>query len=241
MNETKEIIKNTLIRALEPRGMSELITDEVSDKLDLLFHRLVETNAHMNITAITDPYGVALRHFADSMTASSLLPTGASVIDVGCGGGFPCLPLAILRNDLSFTALDSTAKKLTFVEKAAKELSLKVTTLAGRAEEFSRMSEHREKYDAAISRAVARLNILSELCIPFVKNGGLFVAMKGADADTERSEAQNAVKTLGAEVEKTERFTLEDAGERALILCRKTDKTPDIYPRTFAQIKKKPL
>ncbi len=241
MTETKQIIKDTLFRTLRPYACLELITDEACDKLNFLYERLIQTNANINITAITDPYGVSIRHFADSITLCRKLPLFADVVDVGCGGGFPCLPLAIVRSDLCFLALDSTSKKLGFVEEAAKELSLNITTLSARAEDASRLEKYREKYDVAVSRAVARLNILSELCIPFVKPGGIFIAMKGSGAEVEMLEAKSGIEKAGGKIETVERFVLGDAGERALIICRKTKATPDNLPRPFAKIKKKPL
>lgn len=241
MSALKEIIINTLVDALLPLGLQNLLTDAALDKLTRLFYMLETANKTTNITAIDDPRGVALRHFADSITLSPLLPQGAKVIDVGCGGGFPCLPLAIVRQDLSFVALDSISKKLKFVDDAARELSLDVITLNSRAEEASRTEKHREMYDAAISRAVAKLNILAELCLPFVKIGGIFTAMKGQNADMELNEAKNAISATGACVENLSRFTLLEAGERVLVSARKISPTPKELPRPFARIKKKPL
>ena len=166
------------------------------------------------------------------------------MIDVGCGGGFPCLPLAIVREDLSFTALDSTAKKLTFVQKTADALGLKLTTVAARAEETARLIEYRESFDVCVSRAVARMNILSELCLPFVKAGGVFVALKGKNAREELKEAEKGIATLGARADALHTFSLgqgEDEADRGIIVCSKISKCPQSYPRAYAQIKKKPL
>ena len=240
MSEITEIIKSRF---------AECSLEEYSDTLTLerfarLFSMLVETNRHINLTAIVEPEKVALLHFADCLKAAHLIPRGAKLVDVGCGGGFPTLPLAIVRPDLAITALDSTAKKLTFVEKAAKELSLNVKTLAARAEDLTSRSGggmYREKYDVAVSRAVAELDILSELCLPFVRIGGSFIAMKGSSASLELEKARPAISKLGGGEVVIDAFSLPDAGARALITVNKSFPTPAAYPRPFAKIKKQPL
>lgn len=219
-------------------GLSRFAEGENKDAFAALLKDLLAFNAVTNLTAITDPEEVILRHFADSLTVADKIPEGASVIDVGCGGGFPTLPLAIARRDLSITALDSTAKKLVFVENTAKKLSLKVKTLAARAEEIP---EHREQYDVAVSRAVARMNLLDELCLPLVRVGGLFIAMKGASGMEELDEAAKGIVALGGKVKDTDAFTLQSAGERVLITVEKVSPTPITYPRSWGKIKKKPL
>lgn len=228
-------------RALGNRAEQSLTSGDGCAKLELLFHRLVETNEHMNVTAITELERVALLHFADSISAEAYIPEGASVIDVGCGGGFPSLPLAIVRPDISILSLDSTAKKLTFVQGVADELSLNIRTLAARAEDAASGAPLRESFDVAISRAVARLNILSELCIPFVKASGLFIAMKGQGGDAELEQARAGISRLGCDIRSVEHFSLLDSGERALIICQKGSRTPAQYPRPYAKIKKTPL
>lgn len=229
--------------------MTELITKlftahgmaKYADKADAfatLLTELLRVNEGMNLTAITDPEDVVIRHFIDSLTIVDEIPENATVIDVGCGGGFPTLPLAIARPDLTITALDSTAKKLTFVDEVAKKLSLNVTTLAKRAEEIP---ECREKFDVAISRAVARMHLLIELCLPQVKVGGIFVAMKAQSGKEELTEALGGIAKLGGKVVKTNAFTLGTAGERYLITVEKVSPTPAAYPRPWGKIKKKPL
>lgn len=238
----REIIKETLLSVLEERALSYLVTDTACEKLEFLYRELVATNERMNITAITELQKVALLHFADSVSGAMYIPEGARIVDVGCGGGFPCLPLAIMRQDISVLAIDSTAKKLTFVSRMAKELDLRLETLACRAEDASKKGELRESFDVAISRAVARMNVLSELCLPFVRVGGSFIALKGRDALEELEEAQSGIKILGAEHRESDLFTLPgDGGERGIILCEKVSSTPAKYPRAFAQIKKSPL
>lgn len=226
---------------LTENGFSAYISDEYAAKFECLSRMLVETNEKFNLTAITAPREVILRHFADSLTAAELIGEAKTVLDVGCGGGFPVLPLAIARPDVSFTALDATAKKLTFVEAVATALSLPVTTLAGRAEEIGTDPDYRECYDLVISRAVARMNVLCELCLPLVRPGGRFVAMKGADGMAELDEARSAIDALGGRLLSAHPLTLGDAGGRVLIEVEKVAPTPKGYPRQFGRIKKKPL
>ena len=234
MTDTLAIIRSVF----EQCGISQYAEGEKGEKFTLLFDELIAFNNVTNLTAITECEEVALRHFADSLTAADKIPEGACVIDVGCGGGFPTLPLAIARPDLAITALDSTAKKLVFVENMAKKLSLNVKTLAARAEEIP---ECRESFDVATSRAVARMNLLTELCLPLVKVGGLFVAMKGASGREELAEAEGGIAKLGGKVTDVDAFTMLSAGERVIITVEKTAPTPSAYPRPWGKIKKKPL
>lgn len=242
MNEShSDVMTDTLAtirRVFAECGFSQYAEGEMGEKFATLFEELVAFNAVTNLTAITECEEVALRHFADSLTVADTIPVGACVIDVGCGGGFPTLPLAIARPDLAITALDSTAKKLVFVEKMAKKLSLNVKILAARAEEIP---ECREKFDVATSRAVARMNLLCELCLPLVKVGGSFVAMKGASGKEELDEAEGGIRTLGGTVTAMDAFTLQSAGERVIVTVKKTAPTPSAYPRPWGKIKKKPL
>lgn len=226
---------------LAENGLSSYVSDENAAKFELLYRMLDETNEKFNLTAITEPRDVILRHFADSLTAAKLIGDAKTVLDVGCGGGFPVLPLAIARPDVSFTALDATAKKLTFVEAVANALSLPVVTLAGRAEEIGCDPAYREGCDLVISRAVARMNVLCELCLPLVRIGGRFVAMKGSDGMAELEEARCAIEKLGGRLRSTHPLTLGDAGGRVLIEVEKIAPTPNSYPRQFGRIKKKPL
>lgn len=245
------------LSTLSSLGLETYATPEYAERFERLYTRLVEFNSHTNLTAITDEEGVILRHFADSLTAAPLLgdTSGLSVIDVGCGGGFPTLPLAIVRPDLHFTALDSTAKKLNFVGEMADELSLPVKTIAARAEELAKAPAAdkkgrasapttlclREQFDLALSRAVARLPILAELTLPFVKVGGRLIALKAAEGEVELDEAASAIAKLGGKVNALHRLTLLSAGERLLVEIEKVSPTPSAYPRAYGQIKKKPL
>lgn len=234
MTDTLSIIRKVFAEC----GMPQYAEGEKGEKFAVLFDELIAFNNVTNLTAITECEEVALRHFADSLTAAGKIPTGATVIDVGCGGGFPTLPLAIARPDLAITALDSTAKKLVFVENMARKLSLNVKTLAARAEEIP---ECREIFDIATSRAVARMNLLTELCLPLVKVGGKFVAMKGASGKEELAEAEGGITKLGGAVTGVDAFTLLSAGERVIITVDKVAPTPPAYPRPWGKIKKKPL
>ena len=169
------------------------------------------------------------------------MPKGAKVLDVGTGAGFPGIPLLIMRPDLDLTMIDSTAKKLKYVENTVNELGLIATTLHTRAEEAGQSKEYREKFDFVCSRAVAALNVLCEYCLPFVRQNGLFIAMKGAKAQEEIDGAKAAIKLLGGKIIAEKSFSLSDGGERTLVVIKKISQIPPKYPRPSAQIAKKPL
>ena len=206
---------------------------------------LLEVNAHTNLTAIREPIGIIDKHYIDSLLAMCLIPEGARVLDLGCGPGFPSIPLAIMRPDLEITALDSTAKKIDFVQKSAEILQLSnLKGVSGRAED-AKLRKELGKYDIVVSRAVARLNILCELCLPYLKIGGSLVAMKGAKYEEELAEAASAIKILGAEttkIEQKELITAENQAEtRGMIVIQLKKQPPAQYPRAYAAILKKPL
>ncbi|MBQ9162300.1 MAG: 16S rRNA (guanine(527)-N(7))-methyltransferase RsmG [Clostridia bacterium] len=223
--------------------ISEYDTPENRQKFAILAEYLIEESQKYNLTALCSMDKIIPLHFADCVIAAKYIPTGAKVLDVGCGGGFPTLPLAIVRPDITVYGLDSTAKKLGFINSAAQQLQISnVCTLTGRAEEL--VCDRRENFDIVISRAVARLNILSELCLPFVKVGGSFIALKGSAGAEELAEAQKGIKILGGRVEKTEKydiFTCVGEEKRVNIIICKQSTTPTAYPRQFGAIKKKPL
>ena len=203
------------------------------------FSLLTEYNSRFNITAITDEREVIVKHFIDSALGVELLK-GETLADVGSGGGFPAIPLKIIKPDLKITLIEATEKKCEFLKTVADTLDLKeVTVLCGRAEEFAKKSEYREKFDICTARAVARLNILSEYCLPFVKKGGIFLAYKG-DADEEVRDSENAVKILGGKIITHDKYVLEGA-KRSLIVIEKQKNTDAKYPRGNARIKNKPL
>ena len=229
-------------RVFEKNGLHEWCRDGIMEKFFILTQRMVETNAVMNITALTTTDKIIPLHYADCVIAAKYIPENARVIDIGCGGGFPILPLAIVRPDLKLVGVDSTAKKIRYVQTVADELGLSVTAVAGRAEEYQ--AACRETFDVAISRAVARLNILDELCLPFVRIGGKFIALKGAAGDEERAEALAGIEILGGTLQTMQKYDLHlenGSEERTLIEIQKTSPTPAKYPRAFGAIKKKPL
>ncbi len=219
------------------------LSEDMLDKFDLLASLLIEQNKTMNLTAITQPNEVVVKHFADSLSLLSAIevPQGAKVLDLGTGAGFPGLPLLIARPDIRLTMVDSTAKKLAYVASTLDKLSLSAETLHARAEEAGKDHVYREQYDIVCSRAVAALNVLCEYCLPFVKVGGTFVAMKSAKAQEELQLAEKAISTLGGKTVGQKSFTLSDGGERTLIIIKKISQIPPKYPRPSAQIAKKPL
>ena len=203
---------------------------------------LVEKNKVMNLTAITEPADVATLHFLD---CAALLPladwAGKTVADVGTGAGFPGMPLKILEPSIQLTLLDSLNKRIDFLKEVCDDLGLTdVDCVHGRAEEFA--AAHRESYDIVTSRAVANLQMLCELCLPLVKEGGYFLSMKAVDSDAELKAAYTAIKTLGGKVEQVKDYTIPgtDVTHR-LIFIKKVGPTPKKYPRAFAKIKKAPL
>lgn len=225
-------------------GLEPYITEHNTSQFRKLTEIMLETNQHMNITAITDVEKIIPLHYADCVKVASLLPQNAKILDVGCGGGYPILPLAIVRPDLDITGLDSTEKKVKYVQKTADDLGLHIKTISARAEDVAKLPEHREKYDVVIGRAVARLNMLDELCLPFVKIGGKFIAMKGLAGFDEYSEAKVGIQRLGGVLQEKTEYDLhliDEFEKRTLILVEKTSNTPKEFPRGFGAIKKKPL
>ena len=203
---------------------------------------LLETNKVMNLTAITDPKDVASLHFLDSAALLTLEDFhGKSVVDVGTGAGFPGLPLRILEPTIHLTLLDSLGKRIQFLESVCRELNLgDVSCVHGRAEEFA--AGHRESFDLAVSRAVAALPVLCELCLPLVRTGGKFLAMKSVESDQELAASKHAIETLGGTVEAVRDYPIPGTEVRhRLIVVKKVKKTPEKYPRIFAKIKKNPL
>ena len=203
---------------------------------------LVETNKVMNLTAITDPEEIASLHFLDSAALLTLEDfRNKSVVDVGTGAGFPGLPLRILEPTIRLTLLDSLGKRIQFLNRVCQELDLTdVACVHGRAEEFA--AEHRESFDLAVSRAVAALPVLCELCLPLVRPGGKFLAMKSVDSNQELEAAKHAIETLGGAVSGVRDYEIPGTEVRhRLILVEKVKKTPEKYPRMFAKIKKNPL
>lgn len=200
---------------------------------------LLEKNQVMNLTAVTEPAEVAERHFVDSLELLRMADfRGARVIDVGCGAGFPGVPLKIGEPSLHLTLLDSLGKRISWLQGLLPELGIAAEPVCARAEDYVR--DHRACYDIAVSRAVARLNVLAELCLPFVRVGGVFLAMKGASAEDEAAEAARGLATLGGELERIAEYPNGGAQHRVLVI-RKVRPTPAAYPRPYAKIKKLPL
>ena len=236
--------RDEFIRIFQKNGLESYTTEDHIRKFYDLTIKMVETNKVMNITALTTCDKIIPLHYADCVKIASYIPENAKVADIGCGGGFPILPLAIVRPDLKLTGIDSTEKKIRYVQNTANELGLSVTAVSGRAEDLAKTADYRESFDCVISRAVARLNVLDELCLPFVKIGGTFLAMKGAAGQEELDEAQNGIQRLGGQIDESLEYMLYTAdGEekRYLISIIKNTATPREFPRAFGAIKKKPL
>lgn len=233
---------NTVMR---DNGFSHLEDAAKSRKLYFLMEHMLEVNKSMNLTAIKEEKAVVVRHFLDSLTVLPFLPQNAKILDVGCGAGFPCLPVGVYRPDLAITALDSTEKRIRYVKDTATQLEIPhFTAIAARAEELAHQSAHREQYDAVTARAVAALPVLAELCLPFVRPGGKFIAMKARRGEEELAAALRGIERLGGKVTEVHGITLSAEGEqdeRLLIEIEKVTKTSADLPRPFARILKKPL
>ena len=230
-------MKNTLLQ--EAAALNLPLTEETADTLCAFGEAVIRQNAVMNLTAITDPVQVAKLHLLDSLTVLKAAElSGKKVIDVGCGAGFPGVPLAIACKDARVTLLDSLGKRVTWLAQTLPGLSVDAECVTARAEEAA--ASRREQYDYATSRAVARLNILLELTAPFVKVGGAVLAMKGAAAQEELEEARNAIRQLGLKLEKVHRFPI-DGADHCVIVLRKVTPTPARFPRRYAKIKQMPL
>ena len=230
-------MKETLAAGLPGLGLS--LPEEIQQTLCDFGHAMVKQNEVMNLTGITEDSAVAKLHLLDSLTvlcAAEL--SGKTLIDVGCGAGFPGVPLAIAAPDAKITLLDSLGKRMKWLEEVLPTLGVSAECVTARAEEA--VSNRRESYDFATSRAVARLNILLELTAPYVKVGGAVLAMKGAMAQEELAECKNAISRLGLKLEEVREFPIDDTNH-AVIVLRKVKPTPPQYPRRFAKIKQSPL
>lgn len=229
----------------ELKNKAEQINIELEEKQIENFYKymnlLLEWNEKMNLTAITEPNEVILKHFIDSLTIVNLIKKGQRVIDVGTGAGFPGIPLSIVKEE-NITLLDSLNKRITFLEEVINKLELKnIKAVHARVEEFAKNKKERESYDIATSRAVAPLNVLLEYLLPLVKVGGICICMKGSNKE-EIEEAQNALKILGGEIEKIEKITLPETDiKRNIIIVKKVKETPSKYPRKPGTPTKEPI
>lgn len=229
------------------KKMSEELGVTLNDTAILRFDRyascLVETNKAVNLTRITEPDDIIVKHFIDSLAVCKYcsLEDGMKVCDVGTGAGFPGVPLLIAYPELKMTLMDSTRKKLDFIRAAVGELNLKAEFAPMRAEEAARTDHFREQFDVVTARAVSQLNVLCEYCVPLVKKNGRFVSLKGKITDEEKEKGICAAAKLGAKLERDIKYFLPDGSEREMLVFIKTEKTAKIYPRPSAQISKKPL
>ncbi len=211
------------------------------ERFEAYYAFLSEANQVMDLTAVMGEEETARRHFLDSLSLLRFWDfRNARVIDVGSGAGFPGLPLLLAEPTVTLTLLDAQGKRVDFLASLCEKLGVSVRCVHARAEEAALEPGERDAYDCAVSRAVARLNMLTELCLPFVKPGGAFLAMKARDCDEELAEAESAIRRLGGKRERLERFNVAEV-ERTLVVVRKTGPTPKGYPRRFAKIKKEPL
>ncbi len=206
-------------------------------QLDIYYNMLIDTNSKFNLTAITDKQEVYTKHFVDSILGQCALPVGASVVDIGSGAGFPALPLAIARQDISVTLVDSLAKRIAFTTQVAQAIGISATCVHSRAEDYAQ--QHRETFDVATARAVAPLNILLEYTAPLVKVGGIVLAYKASDS--ELSECTNAMTQLGLVHSETIHLQLPNGDPRVLIILQKVHATSRQYPRGGNKPRKMPL
>ena len=218
---------------------------EINEEKGQMFYKymnlLLYWNEKVNLTAITEPKEIMIKHFVDSLSVSKYIFEDSKLIDIGTGAGFPGIPLAIYRSDIKITLLDSLKKRVDFLEEVHKEIGLEnIFTVHGRAEDYGRNKDYRENFDFAISRAVAPLNILAEYLIPFVKIGGFSLCMKGPNVNKEIEGIQGALEKLGGKLERIENIKIKDI-ERNILFIKKENKTQVIYPRKAGIPSKKPL
>lgn len=221
------------------------LSDRQKEQFDRYYELMIEKNRVMNLTGITDYDEVCLKHFTDSLTIVRIknMDQVNSLIDIGTGAGFPGIPIKIVFPHIEVVLLDSLNKRLKFLDEVIEQLSLeKITTLHGRAEDYAKKKEYREQFDLSVSRAVANLSTLSEYCLPFVKQGGSFISYKSADSDDEIQQAEKAVKILGGDICKVDKFRLPESEiGRSLVEIKKIKSTPGKYPRKVGVPGKEPL
>ena len=233
------IDKNRLCSLAKENGI--ILDDTALDRFDTYAELLVEWNGKMNLTAITEPEEIEVKHFLDCLMLPKYFNFDniQTVIDVGAGAGFPSVPLLIYKPDLCLTMMDAINKRLTFLDTAVHALGLEAQLIHERAEAAGQDENYREKFDLATARAVAPMNVLAEYCLPFVKVGGYFVALKGSNDDTE--EAKNAIATLGGEIVDNISYKLNGTEPRSIVVIKKISQTPTQFPRKSKKISTKPL
>ena len=237
--------ENGLERFLEDDVPRETSGECKTERFYRLTERMLEVNAQMNLTAVRDVPSVVFLHYVDSLMIADAVPRGVTLCDIGCGAGFPSLPLAIARDDLRFYAVDSTEKKVRYVAETAEFLHLgnRFEAHSARAEELGQ-GPLRESFACVTARAVSNLRMLSELCLPLVSVGGTFLSMKGANWEAEYEDAKRAIELLGGALESAKAFEIrngEASEQRCLLTIRKEKETPVKYPRAWGKIKSKPL
>lgn len=233
------IDKNRLCSLAKENGI--ILDDTALDRFDTYAELLVEWNGKMNLTAITEPEEIEVKHFLDCLMLPKYfnLDNIQTVIDVGAGAGFPSVPLLIYKPNLCLTMMDAINKRLTFLDTAVHALGLEAQLIHERAEAAGQDENYREKFDLATARAVAPMNVLAEYCLPFVKVGGYFVALKGSNDDTE--EAKNSIATLGGEIVDNISYKLNGTEPRSIVVIKKISQTPTQFPRKSKKISTKPL
>lgn len=244
MGKGSNMNKEQFIHLFSEKGIH--LSETQVEQFEIYFQTLVEWNEKMNLTAITEKEDVYLKHFYDSVTAAfyeAAFTKSVHICDVGAGAGFPSIPLKIVYPNLKVTIVDSLNKRIHFLEYLAKQLQLEnVEFVHDRAETFGKNSKYREKFDIVTARAVARLSVLSELCLPLVKVGGTFVAMKAASAAEEIEAGKKAISVLGGKLEAKHSFELPfEKSERNILIISKVESTPKKYPRKPGTPNKEPI
>ena len=231
--------------ANQNEATKNLISEQSAITLEKLTANMLEVNKTLNLTAIKDEDGVILKHLVDSSACAPYIKEGATLCDIGCGGGFPTLVIGVLRGDVSVLGVDSVTKKVNYVADSARLLGLSnVSVSNARAEEMGQSDKYRQSFDVVTARAVGRLNLICELCLPLVKVGGCFLAMKSLSTGEELDEAKRAIELLGGKLDTVKEYSLTNGDEticRTIIIIKKIKDTPRQYPRNNSQIAKKPL
>lgn len=234
---------HSIAKLLLAKGIT--LSEEQSAQFETYYRELVSWNEKMNLTAITERKQVDIKHFYDSASLSFFIPFKGihTLADIGSGAGFPGIPLKILFPHLQLTIIDSLGKRIRFLNHLVEVLGLQdVNCLHSRAEDAARQTALRDRFDLVTARAVARLNVLAELCLPFVRKGGIFVAMKGSDIEEELKEANKSFKELKSELKETFDLQLpDDSGQRSIIVIHKRDRTPSKYPRKAGMPERMPI